>query len=192
MEISAALSAELSSLTEALDAPGIDLQQLLTGLVLECSHAVSSMQGLTVVHIIDGYPAMFTIFLNTAATSNQAARAARSSLWLPLDAISAAEFGSGIAFYAARAGAFVDFGADLAFSLGLPLEAVIRDEHLIPPLRDSTLSDLSRVNQAIGILLDQGFPPAEARVELRRRAEAEGEELAVAATRIIDATVRPL
>jgi hypothetical protein len=189
MEISAALSAELKCLTDALDQPGIDLQQLLTGLADETRRAVDSFRGLTVIQVIDGYPATFTIFSKNDGGSGPMATSA-SSVRLPLDGVGAAEPGSAIIFYAANPGAFTDFGADLAFSLGLPLTVLVLDGHLAPADPGPSLRDLSHVNQALGILLDGGYLLPEARIELRRLADAGGDGVAAAAARLIAGTGR--
>jgi len=189
MEIPAALSAELKCLTDALDQPGIDLQDLVTGLAEQTRRAVESFRGLTVIQVIDGYPATFTIFSKHDAGSGPMATSA-SSVRLPLDGIGAAEAGSAIIFYAANPGAFIDFGADLTFALGLPLGVLVLDAHLSASAAGSTLRDLSHVNQALGILLDLGYLLPEARIELRRLADADGKGMAAAAAQLIDVTGR--
>jgi hypothetical protein len=168
VEISAALAADLKSLTDALDQPGTDLEALLRGLADDSRRAVHSFLGLTMTLIVEGYPVTLTAMDEFTEDGDIA-----SSMLLPLPALSNAEQGSLIVFYASRAGAFVDFAADLSFALRLELDALALDEHLTLPVGElglAGLADMTDVNQAIGILIARGDTPAGARTELHRRA----------------------
>jgi hypothetical protein len=67
---------------------------------------------------------------------------------------------------------------------------LVLDGHLAPADPGPSLRDLSHVNQALGILLDLGYLLPEARIELRRRAEAGGDGMTAAAARLIAGTGR--
>ena len=60
MNIPAEPPADLRSLTDALDEPGIDLEGLLRALLEDIRLAVPSYLGLTITSIIDGYPVTLT------------------------------------------------------------------------------------------------------------------------------------
>ena len=166
MEISAALVADLTSLTDSLDQPDTDLEALLRALADDTRRAVRSYLGLTMTLIVDGYPVTLTAMDEFADPGDIA-----TSALLPLPALCDAEPGSVIVFYAGKAGAFVDFAADLSFALGLGLDVIVLDEHLTPPRAVSGLTglvEMSQVNQAIGILIERGHTPEGARTELHR------------------------
>jgi len=77
-------------------------------------------------------------------------------------------------FYAAEVGAFADLAAAVTRSAGVGEHVSARGK-VAPPrsgpsLGVSGLAEFSVRNQAIGVLIDQGYTPDEARIELRRRA----------------------
>ncbi|MCW2528033.1 MAG: hypothetical protein JWM76_2893 [Pseudonocardiales bacterium] len=187
MEISAALAADLKSLTDALENPGVDIETQLRLLSVGIRTTVSSFCGVTMIVVIDGFTAAFTVTDHSSSSVP-----VLSSLRLPLDLISPAEPGSAIVFYATNAGAFVDLAADLAHALVVPLESVAVDTHLDPPEAQPSLKDLSRINQAIGVLLDRGYTATEARTELTRLATAGATTIAATAERIVTETASPI
>lgn len=82
-----------------------------------------------------------------------------TSLELPVD------LGRGVPnatvwMYAARPGAFVDLAADLAWALGLGVPCIRLDTDLPKALRSGVtgLDELSRINYAIGVLINAGCP----------------------------------
>jgi hypothetical protein len=175
VKISPALAADLKSLTGILGRPEAYLELLLHGLCEAITQAVQSYLGLSLILIIDGDPITLTAMEDSPESGEPAAIA--TSMQLPLHALCAAEPDSVIVFYAATAGAFVDFAADTSFSLGLELESVVLDKHLTTPpsaIGLSGLQDLSRVNTAVGILIGQGRTPEGALDELDRRAGQAG------------------
>ena len=189
MEISAALVADLTSLTDSLDQPDTDLEALLRALAEDTRRAVRSYLGLTMTLIVDGYPVTLTAMDEFADPGEIA-----TSVLLPLPAVCDAEPGSVIVFYAATAGAFVGFAADMGFALGLGLDALTLDEHRIPPGEGSSrtgLVDMSQVNQAIGILIERGHTPERAGTELRRYARLAQITAPAAARQLIAHARRP-
>lgn len=185
--------ADLRSLTDALDQLGIDLEGLLRALLEDIRLAVPSYLGLTITSIIDGYPVTLTALDTDTDTDTISA-----SVMLPLTALDSAEVGSTIVFYARNAGAFVDFAADVCYALGIEAAQVVLDDHLSAPVDTfratapgghAHLSGLHRVsqhNQAIGILLAEGFLPEHAAAELHRRAQRDGISTSAAAQQLIE------
>lgn len=166
MDISTSLAADLKTLSDALERPGTDLTDSVRKLADVLRAAVPSWLGLTMTLVLDGLPLALTVLDDGVAPHHVATSAA-----LPLTSVHGTGPGSSIVFYAGTSGAFVDFAADLSFTLGLELDDVALDQHLAPPRATSGLTglaDTARLNQAIGILIDQGHTPEEARAELRR------------------------
>jgi hypothetical protein len=181
--VSAALVADLKALTDVLDKPGIDLEDLLRTVAADTQRAVDSYLGLTMTLIIDGYPITLTaIDPDDIATS----------LRLPLDVLGDAEPGSVLVLYAARPGALIDLAADLSFVLGLSPNTITLDDDLTPsndnPAGLQGLAEMVQVNQAIGILIERGHLPDSARTELRRLAHHAQTTLHAAAQQLIHTT----
>jgi hypothetical protein len=164
VEISAALAADLEALTDALDEPGVDLETLLHAFGADTRRAIDSFRGLTMTLIIDDFP----ITLTTMDPVDVA-----TSLRVPLNALCDVQAGSALVLYADKPGAFVDLTADLSFALGLTPGVVTLDDNLSPasgPAGIGGLTEMSDVNQAIGVLIERGHLPDGARVELDRLA----------------------
>jgi hypothetical protein len=95
---------------------------------------------------------------------------------------------------AGQPGAFLLLGDELTagFNASHPITL---DNHLSPPptLQEqaAVLADLDAVNQAIGALLEQGFPPPDARRELQRRATAAASSVPAAAHRLLNSLPTP-
>ncbi len=112
-----------------------------------------------------------------------------SSVSLPVhgDAARTAE----IVLYAANPGAFVDLAADLAVLTGTALHEFLLDRHLdgafgpARPTDPGRVLDASVVDQAMGVLLDRGWTPEQARRGLRRRA-TDGDLVAAAEALLAD------
>lgn len=178
MTVSAALAADLRALTDALGEPGTDIETVLRALGEHARVAVAAYLGFTLSMVVDGTPVTMTVLGETVDHDPIA-----SSVLVPLSTA-----GSTIVFYAARTGAFVDLAADLSWTLGLPLPAIELDAHLEVPAADAGLTgltELSEVNQAIGILIGGGLTPARARTELQRRADGSRMSMAEAARAVI-------
>ena len=123
--------------------------------------------------------------------------------------------GSRVVFYAASAGAFVDLAADIGHALHAPIifdglrprltecpegdgqhgdghrdghESIVLDADLPPATlvsRLTGLDDVSTINRAIGMLIDQGHNPDEAHATLHRHAVTAGVERHIYAARLL-------
>jgi hypothetical protein len=182
VEISATLGADLRTLTDALGQPGTDLEAVLRELSKDIELAVDSYCGLSMTIVVDTGP----LSLSTVDPVDIG-----TSLLLPLTAICEVEYGSTIVFFARTPGAFVDLAADLSFTLGLGLDSFVIDDHLLANSEPGLtgLAEMSAINQAIGVLIDQGSTPHRARAELHRLALRSELTLADAATQLVRATV---
>lgn len=102
---------------------------------------------------------------------------AGTSMLLPLSAANTG--GAHILLYALNPGAFTDLAVDARTATGLEDDVVI-DGHLPPPTPFAAhrsleaVADRSTINQALGLLIGEGYPPARAQTELTRRAAAAG------------------
>jgi hypothetical protein len=109
----------------------------------------------------------------------------RSSLAVPLSEIDPAPQ---LIIRARAADALLLVADDLASRLGRA-RPIIRDRHLDPsPSREAAaavFADRGSVDQAIGVLLDRGLSPPQARQDLQRRAYAAGVSLAAAARSLL-------
>jgi hypothetical protein len=184
VEISAALAADLKALTDALDEPGVDLEHLLHAFGADTRRTVDSYLGLTMTLIFDDFP----ISLATMDPVDVA-----TSLRLPLNALCDVQAGSALVLYADKPGAFVDLAADLSFALGLTPDVITLDDDLNPassPAGIGGLTEMSHVNQAIGILIARGHLPDNARTELDRLANQAQTTVHVAAQQLIRTTLQ--
>ena len=158
---------------------------MLNALVRELDKAVASYLGLRLTIISNGFPVVLTAFADGHD------RAVLTSLRVPLtlmDTGFAAE--SRVVFYAGTPGAFVDLAADLKFALDRrasiperaenPVLAAIRIDADPPPRMCafdlSGVSELSTIDHAVGVLIDQGHHPDRAHAILRRDAARAGLE----------------
>jgi hypothetical protein len=186
VDFSRDLTTQLDALTEALDGSGDDLHTILGVLVDDLSAGISSFVGLSIT--MPGGPEPITV---TAMNSHTAA----TSMMLPLTSAMTGD-GGHIVLYAENPGAFTDLAVDARTALGLGGDVVV-DGHLPPPtpfdVRASVgaLADRSSIDQAVGYLVGQGYPPGQAAVELRRRAAAAGSSVAWVARQILQGDHRP-
>lgn len=182
MDVPRALSEQLSALTDALDDPGTDLQAVLAVLVDDLRAVVPSFLGLRMTLRLGGDPITLT------AIDADRETAASASLQLPLDELAGAGPDSVVVFYAGSPGAFVDLAVDTRRAYGLDGQVVL-DSHLIPATDASGvtgLDDLTAINRAVGVLIDQGHHPDEANGELLRLAENDRSRIPEAARRLLD------
>ena len=159
----------LDALSDALDGSGDDLRAILDVLIDDLKAAVPSFVGLSVTVDVDGHP------LTVQAMTSPSAGA---SMLLPLQPLTGLSVGSHLIFYARHPGAFAELAADTRAVYGLDGDVVL-DAHLPAPERSQpdgtdTLRQRSEIDQAIGVLIDQGHPPEHARTELYTRAAAAG------------------
>ena len=183
MEVSAALSAALASLTKTFDHDR-DLETELEALTVELGSAIGSYLGLTMTITLHAHDIRFTVRQHATNDAQIAA-----SLRIPLAALTATETASALILYAGRPGAFVDLAADLSYALDLDPAHLILDRHLTTPDDEhdgiTGLAVLSRVNQAIGVLLERGHTPESARHELHRLAGLDHRTVHAAATELV-------
>ena len=188
MELPSTLLGQLASLTIALGEPGTDLQAILEVLVDDVTSAVPSFLGLTMTVQVDGHP------VTMSAIDSDLPDAAGSSMSLPLDLITGMS-GATVVFYAYNPGAFVDLAADTRRAFDLDGQVVL-DGHLDlggldvggPAAEISSVPENTLINQALGVLIARGYPPEDARIELRARADRDGHPMARAAQGILDST----
>lgn len=182
VDIPNALAADLVALTEAIEEPGVDLEDLLVRLGDTSALAVDSFLGLTISLLVDGMSVQLSAWQNGPGEGQIA-----TSATLPLSALGGLGPHGTITFFAAVPGAFVDLAADLAYALRLEAHDVQLDRHLhAPASRDgSGLPAMSAVNQAIGFLIERGHTPEDAAAHLQRLAHAGDVSTSVAAHRLI-------
>jgi hypothetical protein len=130
VEITAAVAADLTALTQALDEPGADLAVLLHQLAADAKFAVATFVGLTVRVTVDDHPSNLTAFEADAAVDK-----VRASVLIPMQH-GADGAGIDLVLYASAPGAFTDLAADLAWLSGRALSDFLLDQHLAVPERD--------------------------------------------------------
>ena len=184
MNIPPSVAADLAMLTDVLDSSSADIVATLLSLVTAATRSVPSLVGLSV---LVGIPDA-VVEITTIEDSTHAARI-RTSLRFPLLDGDDVEATTGVLLvYAAQPGALIDLAADLTWLTGRPLGHARLDEDLdgpAPQSSESSLSRLSSVNQALGVLIAGGLTPQEASAELDARASATGVEKHIAAEAIL-------
>ncbi len=186
MENSPALVEGLTLLSDALDDPITDLQAVLSVLTDDLAAAIPSYLGLTVtLHVQDD-----SVIVSTLDAGPEDVRA---SLLLPLSPSGSSEVTGSVAFYSGTGGAFIDLADDAKWIFNLDGPPVL-DAHL-PVARSDPggirgLTALSDLNQAIGVLVEDGHTPHDAHTELRRRAHRDGQSVPDAAARLLDTLAR--
>ena len=182
----AALAADLQSLSETFDGPEVDLSHTLARLASAAASAFDSYLGLCLTAGGNGLPAQ----LNTLPETVQVIG---SSLQIPVTRIAAGATRPSetttvvIVLYAATPGAFTDFAADLAWMTGRSLDDFRLDQDLTPPTSPlmSALGASSLINQAIGVLIGRGSTLEQARHYLASQAAAGRVDLATAAAAVL-------
>jgi hypothetical protein len=170
--------------------------------------AVPSYRGLYLTIVENGHPIQVATFL-----PQQDGESIATSLRLPLAALAPGlHIDSQIVFYAATPGAFVDLAADLGYALTIPTttdsrratspdlnghpgtdhreghRSIVLDGDLPPATLVSGvtgLDNLSAINRAVGILIDQGHPPNQAYATLRQDAATAGVAIHIYAGRLL-------
>jgi hypothetical protein len=162
VKIAAALAADLSILTAALDEPGTDVAHSLRQLTANAIAAIPTFLGMTVTVGVGDPPFTFTTFVEGAWTGG-----VRTSLRLAQPGVGDVGLLPAVVFvlYAGSPGAFVDLAADLAWLTARPLGDFVLDQHVPVPaewISATSLSEASLINQAIGVLVGQGSTPEQA------------------------------
>ncbi len=154
----------------ALDGPGADLPAIIAVLMEDLSGAVPSFLGMTITITEDD------LRLVLPTLNDDRRRSARASLRLPLGRPGSSPVGH-IVLFARWPDAFIGLATDArhrAQGAGqIVVDADLGDDN--PPRTSETwtsetLSERGEVNQAIGLLIDRGHPPDEARAQLERGA----------------------
>ena len=152
---------DLGLLTAALGDPGIDLEELLGVLADQLAGAWPACAGLTMTVVHDGVAVTLTVGgRDLLVTSN-------AFLNLPLCTQTQNKPDGRVAFYAAQVRDFADLAAVVTGSAGR--DRSIAQSRSAHSLGVSGLAEFSARNQAIGVLVEQGHTPDEARTEIRRR-----------------------
>jgi hypothetical protein len=184
MAISDAMAADLRALAEATaDEDGVDLWASLNDLCRSADVAVRSFLGLTLT--VDHPAGRVTLTaLRPAAETTEVA----SSLHVVLSEWAGGEPESTLTLFAGVPGALDLLASDLKRLSPLHGRGSSRDAHLRLPTEAErhSVAQLSIVNQAVGILIAQGWTLDDAREELRRRAFHDGVAVPASAQRIID------
>lgn len=178
VDLSDSLRADLRSLSAALATPDDDLESSLTALLAHVRQAVPSCSGVAIEVVVHGRAV-------TLSTLDDASVVV-TSLRVPLGDDTGAA-GATVTFYASRTGALVDLAATArVLRAGPGPPGLVLDADL-DPVRTAGmrgLESLAVIDQAIGILIDQGLEPEEASAELDRRAAQAGVTRMAAARRI--------
>jgi hypothetical protein len=196
VDLPTALLRDLLQLSSSVGLDDDALTAPLVGLVTGLQAAVPSYRGLHLTLVENGHPVKLTAFLNSEDTEPITA-----SLGIPFAALGPGfDPASGVVFYAATPGAFVDLAADLRYDLGRPTttpdaprnpagdadgnghhnfchrdghQMIVVDADLpltVPESGLTGLDELTTINQAIGRLVAQGHSPEQADATLHRGA----------------------
>ena len=159
------------------------LAAALSALCVDVEIAVPSW---TSVSIVLGSSKDADIEVALVAPGGQDRAQVLSSLAVPLSALDRQDR---LIVRARAAGAFLLLADDLASQLGRA-RRIILDRHLDPPPSGETaaaiFTALSLVDQAIGVLLERGLSPPQARQDLEQRARASGVSVAAAARSLLE------
>jgi hypothetical protein len=205
VDLPAAVLAHVQDLTASIGQDGRDLSDTLVALTTALRSTASSYCGFRLTIVENQWPVTLTAFTDGHHVS------VGTSLRLPLGLVSRTVDGeSRVVFYAGIPGAFIDLAADLSHALGgIPVDgrsATANNEdhrgtHLdgprrvialdvdLPPISRRSgltgLAELSLLNRAIGMLVDQGHDLDQAHQLLRRDAAVAGVDPHVYARRML-------
>ena len=211
MDLPAALLAHLQDLTASIGQDDQDLDDTLATLTAALQSTVDAYCGFQLTLVENQWPVTLTAFSDGHHVP------VGTSLRLPLVFVSPpVDPESRVVFFAATPGAFTELAADLSYALrGIPVDqtspavdgvdqrgirgndqrrAIELDADLPPLSRVSELTGLAELtvlNRAIGMLVDQGHDIEEAHQLLRRDAAAAEVEPHIFATRILRRRMRP-
>jgi hypothetical protein len=187
VEFTAALAADLATLSETLDDSDGEIADTLQELAADAGLAVRSYLGLSVA--ITASRQQISL---TALDDHTKPGDILSSLLLPLSPAKPGSNGTepiiALILYAGSPGAFIDLAADLSWLTDRNLSEFVLDQHLtLPPDPDepSGLGAVSVINQAIGVLIARGHLPEHAEREIAARATRAGVDPHIAAGRIL-------
>jgi hypothetical protein len=172
VEFTAALAADLATLTETLDDSDAVIAETLQELAADARLAVRSYLGLSVAITVSGQQINLTALDDRTRPGDILA-----SLLLPPPLAKPDSNGAepliALILYAGKPGAFIDLAADLSWLTHRDLSEFALDEHLTlghDPDEPSGLGGVSVINQAIGMLIARGHLPEDAEREITARA----------------------
>ena len=210
MDSPTALLRDLLHLSSSVELDEDELVARMAALVTALRTAVPSYRGMYLTVVEDDEPVGLSAFDSTEdgaiTTSLRLPFAALAPGF---------HVGSRVVFYAASPGAFVDLAADIGHALHVPIifdglrprltespegdgqhgdghrdghESIVLDADLPPATlvsRLTGLDDVSTINRAVGMLIDQGHHPDEAHATLHRHAVTAGVEPHIYAARLL-------
>jgi len=192
LDLLSALASHLRGLVDNLSTEDDTLTDSLQALSSLLETAVSCYLGFRLTLVIDGWPITLTEF--SVVDGERPATSLRLNL---SNQGSGVDPDSQIVLYAANPGAFVDLAADIDYlhRQGHPGDgygsrpAVALDIDLPPITLVSGflgLTEYETVNRAIGMLIQRGQEPVEARATLHRDARASGLAVHLYADQLLD------
>jgi hypothetical protein len=183
MDLPHALVDGLTLLSDALDDPFTDLEAVLGVLTDDLTEAVPLYLGLTITLHADDCP----VVISTLETRDIPIR---TSLLLSLLPAHGSTRTGSVVFYSGAVGSFVDLADDARWIFNLDGYPVL-DSRLAPvgaladPARVHGLSAFNDINQALGVLIEEGRTLEDARTELHRRAHHTGQSAAEVARHLL-------
>jgi hypothetical protein len=205
VDFPAAVLAHVQDLTASIGQDDRDLNDTLAALTTALRSTATSYCGFQLTIVENQWPVTLTAFTDGHDVP------VGTSLRLPLGLVSRMVDGeSRVVFFASTPGAFIDLAADLSHALGrIPVDGrsstannedhrathvdghrrVIELDADLPPISRMSgltgLAELTVLNRAIGILVDQGHDIGQAHHVLRRHAAAAGVEPPIYAARLL-------
>jgi hypothetical protein len=205
VDFPAAVLAHVQDLTASIGQDDRDLTDTLAALTTALRSTATSYCGFQLTIVENQWPVTLTAFTDGHDVP------VGTSLRLPLGLVSRMVDGeSRVVFFASTPGAFIDLAADLSHALGrIPVDGrsstannedhrathvdghrrVIELDADLPALSRMSgltgLAELTVLNRAIGILVDQGHDIGQAHHVLRRHAAAAGVEPPIYAARLL-------
>jgi hypothetical protein len=204
VDLPTTLLAHLHDLTVSIGEDDRDLDDTLVALTTALGATATSYCGFQLTIVENQLPVTLTAFTDGHDVP------VGTSLRLPLALVSRVDGGSRVVFFAGAPGAFTDLAADLSHALGgIPVEqrssAATNPEHQgtrvdgerkaiqldadLPPLFRMSglagLAELTVLNRAIGMLIQQGHDLAQAHQLLRQEARAAGVQPHIYAAQIL-------
>jgi len=182
VDITPALRTDLAALSDGLNVASGDVEGTLHRLGADVRSAVESFLGLSMT-----VRTSVGSFRLTAREMSVQRREIVSSLLIPVPLHAGHNGGSELILYAGRIGAFVDMAADLSWSVGAGLSRFVLDQHRDFDFEadESGLTELSTINQAVGVLVRGGLTLGDAHTELSKRARLGHRELHLVAQDIV-------
>ncbi len=190
VEVPPELIEGLTLLSDALDDPIVDLEAILSVLTDDLVSAIPDYLGLIITLHIDGNPVIISTL--DGARSGEA----RASLLLSLLPVGPTAASGSVAFFSGAAGAFIGLADDARWIFNLK-GAPVLDRHLTTGLNGSASAGIqgllahTNINQAIGVLIEEGHTPDGARDELTRRSRSSGRSLPETAMELLDDMAPP-